>query len=141
MTIESRNFWRKRSFALRRRLGNRGVTLIETVVSLGLFAVSVGVMGQFLVHQIRAAGANDRYTTAYAIAERTLEDMRALRYADMASGSEETTSDGMRYDVTTTVDEDDPEANMKRIDVHVAWNEPSGAKDVALETIYTSITR
>jgi hypothetical protein len=47
----------------------------------------------------------------------------------------------MTFEVETNVEADEPAANMKTIDVDITWNEPAGERNVALQTIYTAVTR
>jgi len=124
------------------RLGNqRGVTLIETITALSLFAISAATMGDFLTHQIRAAGSNTNYTVAHEIGVEELESLRSLLYEQMESGTREVQKGGMLYEITTSVEDDVPEPNMKSISVDIGWNEPDGHRHVVVETIYTAVTR
>ena len=53
--------------------GTRGASLIETLVALGLFAVTAATMSRFLVNQIRSSSTNHLQTVAYALAAESLE--------------------------------------------------------------------
>jgi len=119
----------------------RGVSLLETLVALSLFAIAAGTMGDFLVRQIRMAGSNHNYTTAYSYAEQELEDVRAMDYDDIATRSATHPSGSITYTVNTQVVANSPAPNMKNITVTVSWSEPGGARNVALQTIYTAIRR
>lgn len=119
----------------------RGVTLVETLVALGLFAVGAATMGDFLVHQIRTAQSNYNHTIAYSIAAEELEAMRARRFMQMAESSSQQTVGNMNYTLATTVADGVPAASMKRITVTVSWSEPGGPRNVSLRTIYTAIRR
>ena len=121
--------------------GERGVSLIETVVALGLFALGVATMGDFLTRQIRAGSSNYNYTTAYTLAEEQLETLRAQRFSDMGSDETSVRKGDMTFDVATSVDDGNPEPNLKTINVNVSWNEPGGQRNVSLQTIYTAIRR
>lgn len=122
-------------------LGQRGVTLLETVVALGLFAVGAATVGQFLTEQIRSAASNNVSTKAYALAEQEMESVRMLNYDEMESRSSTQEVGTVTYSLTTTVLADSPAINMKAITVRVDWVEPRGAKDVSLYSIYTSVKR
>ncbi len=119
----------------------RGVSLLETLVALGLFAIAAGTMSNFLVQQIRMASTNHNFTTAYAYAEQELEDVRALDYTDIASRSSTHTSGSLTFATDTQVVANSPDVNMKNITVTVSWTEPGGARSVALNTIYTAVKR
>lgn len=119
----------------------RGISLIETLVALGLFAISAATIGQFLTTQIRAASGNHLYTQALALAAEELEATRALRFNDMDSSARTATLGGMTYAVTTTVKDDTPANGVKTISVSVEWGAPDGPQHVDLHTIYTEVRR
>jgi type II secretion system protein I len=125
----------------RQRRGERGLTLIETLVALSLFALSVATMGTFMVHQIRTSNSNGNHTIAYELAVQELEDIRAQLYEQMVSRSRESEVGGMTFEIETNVADESPSPNMKTIDVDVNWIEPGGERNVALHTIYTAVTR
>jgi Tfp pilus assembly protein PilV len=118
-----------------------GVSLIETLVALGLFAVTAGTMGNYLVQQIRMATSNYLYTQAYAMAEEELESTRALRYNDMAPGSRTEDIGGTRFTINRQLVADSPAAGLKSITVTVSWKDPQGPKNVVVKTIYTEVQR
>ena len=130
-----------RSSATRRRRGERGLSLIEVLVALGLFAVSAATIGRFLVTHIRFAAANYLNTQAYVLAEQELESTRALRYNDMAPSTKLILVDGRKFNVDTQIENNTPANGLKKITVNVSWNDPFGAKNVAVQTIYTEVQR
>ncbi len=125
----------------RRKLGQAGVSLLETMVALGLFVIAAATTSDFLVHQIRQTSQNNLYTVAYAVAEEQLEAVRAAKYLDMAGGSEQIQKGLVVFDVATTVEANVPAPNLKQITVNVGWAEPGGRRDVEVQTIYTSVRR
>jgi type II secretory pathway pseudopilin PulG len=120
---------------------SRGVTLIETVVSLALLSLTFSAIGGFLTTQIRAASSNNLSTVAYGIAEKEMEDIRTLTYNSMASRSATQTSGQITFTTTTTVTPDTPSPNMKQILVQIAWTEQGVSKNVQVSSIYTQVTR
>ena len=124
-----------------RRAAQSGISLIETLVALGLFAISAGTMGTFLVQQIRMASSNYLYTQAYAMAEEDLEATRALRYNDMGPGTRTEDIGGTRFTVDRQVQSDTPADGLKKITVNVTWKDPQGSKNVSVQTIYTEVQR
>jgi len=125
----------------RRWRGQRGMTLLETMIALSLFALTAATMSQFLVAQIRHASNNNLQTRAYSLAEEALEDMRAQRFNDMASSSKLVTDGAMNYTVATTVNNDTPSDGLKSINVNVSWKDPGGSRNVLVSTIYTEVRR
>lgn len=125
----------------RRRLTARGISLIETLVALGLFAMTAATMGRFLVTQIRQASNSHLQTKALAMAAEQLEATRAQRFNDMESGTTTKTVGGVLYTIVTTVQDDTPANKLKTIDVNVSWKDPMGQKNVTVSTIYTEVRR
>jgi Tfp pilus assembly protein PilV len=125
----------------RRILGQRGISMMETMVALGLFVISAATTSDFLVRQIRQTSQNNLYTVAYAVAEEHLESVRAARYPDMLPSSDQVQKGDVVFDVSTSVETNVPAPNLKQITVQVAWNEPGGRRDVEVQTIYTAVRR
>ena len=119
----------------------RGSTLLESLVALALFGVSSAAIGTLLTEHIRAQTSNVTQTTAVALAERELEDLRAMDYADIAARSSTKTVASMAYTLTTRVDANVPAVNMKSITTAVSWSEPNGSRTVTLNAIYTAVKR
>ena len=121
--------------------GERGFTLMDTLVALGLMVLVTTTIGQFLVRQARAGSTNGAYTRAYALAAEELEDLRALDYADIVSRSSSMQEGSLSYTVATSVLPDTPKPTMKQIAVTVGWNDPDGPKNVTVHTIFTAVRR
>jgi prepilin-type N-terminal cleavage/methylation domain-containing protein len=119
----------------------RGVSLIETLVALGLFAMAAATMSTFLVAQIRYASDNNLQTKAYSLAEEDLEYIRSERFNDMASGSKLVTVGTVKYNIVDTVTDDTPANGLKTILINVGWNDPAGARSVQVQTVYTEVRR
>lgn len=119
----------------------RGITLVETVVALGLFALTAATMSRFLVTQIRHASNNHLQTRAYALAEDQLEGTRALRFNDMQPSTKQVLVGQVRYTVATTVQTNTPASGLKTIKVNVSWADPTGPKAIDVSTIYTEVRR
>lgn len=119
----------------------RGATLLETVVAVGLFALTAATMGDFLRQQIRTGGVNANYSTAYSLAAEEFEDMRALPFDEVASRTSTLSQGSVTFAVDTAVADNTPDINMKRITVNVNWKEPDGPQNVTVHSIYTSVRR
>ena len=118
-----------------------GTTLVEALLAIGLFGVATAAIVTLLVGQIRQQGSNVSRTSAIALAERELEDLRTVDYASISSRAFTKTIGGMNYTVGTTVVPDMPAASMKTISTLVTWTEPSGPQSYTLTAIYTSVKR
>jgi Tfp pilus assembly protein PilV len=125
----------------RRLARQRGISLIETLVALGLFALSAATISSFMVRHIRGASTNNLYTKAYALAEDQLEATRALRYDEMQPGTSIVQNGAVTFTVATLIQNDTPANGLKKIQVDVSWNEPEGVKNVSVHTIYTEVRR
>ena len=79
----------------------RGATLLETVVAVGLFALTAATMGDFMRQQIRTGSVNLNYSTAYALAAEEFEDIRAMQYDDIASRSSSQSQGKVTFAVNT----------------------------------------
>jgi len=117
----------------------RGVTLIETVVALGLFAMAAATTATFLVAQVRYASDNNLQTKAYSLAEEELEYLRSERFNDMAGGSKLVTVGAVKYNIVDTVTDDTPANGLKTIKINVGWNDQAGARNVQVQTVYTEV--
>lgn len=125
----------------RQPAGESGLTLLDTIVALGLLLLCTATLGTFLVQQIHTGGVNVSYSAAYALAAEELEALRGLDYADVASRSRSVSEGALTYSVETVVRADAPEPNMKHIAVNVTWNDPGVSQHVTVETIYTAVRR
>jgi Tfp pilus assembly protein PilV len=124
------------------RASERGVSLLETLVALGLFAITAATIGNFLVSQMRRSSSNYLYSQAYVLAEQQLETLRALpQYTDIVPASTTTSVGGTQFTVGTSVLNDTPADGLKQITVNVSWQDIFGAQNVAVQTIYTQVQR
>jgi prepilin-type N-terminal cleavage/methylation domain-containing protein len=131
----------ERSARAPQALGQRGVTLIETLVALALFAISMAGIGSFLVQQIRMSSRNYITSVAYSLAEQEMEALRALEYEEIAGRSSSQENGGTTFTLSTEVQNETPAENMKQITVNVSWPAFEGTQNVSLQTIYTRIKR
>jgi Tfp pilus assembly protein PilV len=119
----------------------RGATLLEALVALGLFAIAASAFGTLLTQQIRMQTTNGTSTQAVALGEKELEDIRALDYDQIASRTNTATVGYKTFTITTKVVPDSPAPNMKSVTTTVSWTEPNGAQKYTIYAIYTDITR
>jgi len=118
----------------------RGISLTETVVALGLFAITAASMGNFLVQQIRQANDGHLDTMAYSLAADALESARAEDFRSLVGESTTFDQGGVTFTTTTEVQDDTPVVGVKTITAQVSWIEPSGPKSISVPTVYTEIT-
>lgn len=119
----------------------RGLSLIDALVALGLFLLATATIGTSLVQQIRAGSTNAMYSVAYTLAAQELEELRGLDYEVIDTRTSTLQEGALEYRVVTTVIPDSPEPNMKEISVEVDWNEPDGVRYVQVQTIFTDVRR
>jgi len=118
-----------------------GISVAETLVALSIFAVSVSAIGNFIVQHVRAASSNNLYSIAYSMAEQEIENLRAADYNDIVGHTYTQQQGRVTLTLTSVVTPNSPDPNLKSIAVNVNWTEPSGAKNVSLNTIYTQVTQ
>ena len=124
-------------------LGNQsGFTLIETVVSIGLFVLAAAAVGGLLVSQLRMENSNMTATQAISLATSELEYLRSLDYPSIPTSRTTTTTIGpVTYTVNSTAVFDSPAVSMATISTAVSWTDPLGAHNYTLNAIYTDVTR
>ena len=124
----------------KRRLDDRGMMLLEALVAIGLLAIGMTTLSGLMVQHIRTAGSNNLLTTAIALGEQELEDLRSQDYnTGLVSRSSTSTLGTTTYTITTTVTADSPALNMKSITTNVTWNGLNGSQSYQLRTIYTQL--
>ena len=121
----------------------RGATLIESLVALGLFGIVAAAVGNLLIEHIRRERTNGTTTAAVGLAEAELESIRSLDYPDIASRVTNPTpaAGSPAFHVLTTVVADSPAPSLKTITTQVSWTEPAGSQSVSLYAVYTDVTR
>ena len=117
----------------------RGSTLIESLVALTLFSLMASAFGNLLVGHIHTSVSNAAQTTAIVLAERELEDLRAMDYPSIASRTGAQVIDGRTYSVATAVITDSPAPGIKSVTATVNWNELGRSQTYALTTLYSAV--
>ncbi len=115
--------------------------MVETLVSLMLFGLTIAAIGPFLVQQTRQAASNVLMTQAYTLAENELEAVRALDYDAMTNRSASKTIGNKTFTINTNVTTNVPSTNMKKVVVRVDWADNSGDRNVSVSTVYTQVRR
>jgi len=125
--------------ARKTRRSQRGVSLLEILVAITLFALTSSGLAAFLVQSLRRTAGNRASTGAVIAAQHEVEDLRSLDYPAIVSRSYATTITGKSYGVGTVVQNDTPASGMKQVTVTVSYTEPLGAESYVLRTILTQI--
>lgn len=118
-----------------------GFTLLEVLIAMTL--LSVGLLGTLglTTGVIRGNFFSKNVSTATVIAETQLEEVQRRGYTganttNFPAGKQVVTMGNATFGRETTITDDSPAANMKRVRVKVTWNEgAAGNKEVLLETI------
>ena len=121
------------------RQSQRGISLLEILVAITLFAITSSGLAAFLVQSLRRTAGNRASTGAVIAAQHEVEDLRSLDYPAIVSRSYATTITGKPYGVGTVVQNDTPASGMKQITVTVSYTEPLGRESYVLRTILTQI--
>lgn len=123
----------------------QGVSLIEVLIALLIFAVSIAVLVKFQSNLVQSQTSVNQRTLAVQIAESKLEELRHYSvltttvgysaYEDIVSGSSSVVSPSTTYGVVWTVT-DNASPPYKTLTVTVTWTDPSGvAQSVTLSSI------
>ncbi|HZP41232.1 MAG TPA: hypothetical protein VFD84_06945 [Candidatus Binatia bacterium] len=125
---------------MRTRRGQEGVSLLEALAAISLFAIVSSAVGALALGSVRSTALSRHSAEAAMLAQWQMEQVRGLDYADMASSSSTATMGGQTFTITTDVQTDVPDANMKDVKVTVTWTGPEGTKSFSTESIYVDVT-
>ncbi len=118
-----------------------GFTLLEVLVATFLLVFAVASTAALLMTTMTQGTVSQRATAAAALAQRELEDLRDMRYDDIASAGPTTLTVGANtYTLTRVVTPNDPAPNMKRIQVTVTWT-IRGTRTYVAETIFVNLSQ
>jgi type IV pilus assembly protein PilV len=112
-----------------------GFTLIEVMVALVVFLIGfLGLAGLFAsVAQSNRASSN--HTRADHVLYQKIEEFMSTPYAEIATGSDETTVGEVVFDRSWTVTPNDPITNVMTIDIEARWTERGDTFRVQQATI------
>src|SRR4029078_11883824 len=99
---------RARLMTRKTRRSQRGISLLEVLVAITLFALTSSGLAAFLVQSLRRTAGNRASTGAVIAAQHEGEDPRPLHYPAIVSRSYSTTITGKSYGVGTVVQNDAP---------------------------------
>jgi len=116
--------------------GGRGFTLIEVLVAIVVIGLAATATSKGIQATTNLLGENAFYDEAITNAQQVMEDLRALRYEEMASGSR---SSGT-YTISWTVAPNTPGPGMKFVTVTASWTWKGQPRSYVLHTVYSKIT-
>jgi len=121
----------------RRLHDERGFTIVETLVAVGIMAVAF--LGMAGVHALssRAQSLGQNQGLARFVADEQLELMRRTAVADIAADSSSKVVQGVEFDYQRTV------ATVpmgRRVTVTVTWTDRFGPQTLTLSTIVSQVT-
>ena len=122
---------------MRRIQKQRGFTLIEIMVAITLLSIGLLGMAGLTVGIMRGNYLSSQVTTATALAQAKMEDIKRIGYSGTSASAEgyNTISGYPLYRRDTVVDVDTPNVGMKTVTITVFWD--SNASSIAVETILT----
>ncbi len=122
---------------VRRRRYAKGFTLIEIMVAITLLSVGLLGMAGLTVGIMRGNALSSEVTTATALAQAKMEDIKRIGYSGATDDAEDYNAIAgyPLYKMDTVIDEDTPELGMKTVTITVSWD--SDGSSIAVETILT----
>ena len=119
---------------------NRGLTLIEILITTVLLSVAFLGMSAMTVTSTRGLAFSDHLTTGVTLAKTRIEELEHADYAAVIAANYPRESYGSMAGYTpfqrdVVIVDNTPEANMKRVTVTVSWGERGEMKSVVLSTI------
>lgn len=101
-----------------------GFTLIEVLVSMGIFGFTFLALAAGATTIMRANQTSHLNTTATTLAQDKLEELKAVNPANITSGGPVIdTISGVTYTRTWAVTTNSPVVGVKQIDVTVSWSD------------------
>jgi len=119
---------------------NAGFSLVEVLVAMSIFAIVSSAIASQMLYSTAMISENNGASEAIVLAQKALEDLRALDYADMADGADSVIWKGVPFSVVWAVTDDVPQAEMKTIVVTVSWTVKGETKSYETQSIYSQVT-
>jgi len=110
----------------------KGFTLIEIMVAIGIIAIALLGLVSVTVMVIKGNTFSKTMTTATTLANDKMEQLKKTGYAGLASGADTAQS---LYIRTWTVAQDSPAAGMKTVVVTVQWTWDGAARNVTVRSL------
>jgi prepilin-type N-terminal cleavage/methylation domain-containing protein len=120
-----------------RRRHAKGFTLVEIMVAITLLSIGLLGMAGLTVGIMRGNALSSEVTTATALAQAKMEDIKRVGYSGATNSAED--YNGIAgyplFKRDTVIDVDTPELGMKTVTITVSWD--SDASSIAVETLLT----
>jgi len=111
----------------------KGFTLVELLVAMIIIMVALVPLLYMFTNGMTTTFDTQRRQVATTIAEKTIEEVRTLSFASVASVAEATVTEDNRF--TREVVVTDRSATLKEINVIVRWTERGSGQSVDLTTL------
>jgi prepilin-type N-terminal cleavage/methylation domain-containing protein len=115
---------------------DKGFTLIEVLVALGLFILALGSVPGVLIECIQSNNYARHLTVATRFGQDKIEVIRNLPYTNVTSGTDQTTDGVTTYSRRWTVSAG-PTATTKKVVVMVSWTDKAN-RQVELDALISS---
>ena len=118
---------------------NDGFTFLEVLAGLLVFGILMAGLTPVLIGTMQTNSQARRMTSAAFIAQDKVEELRAVAYGALASGSDYVTGAGgesytRSWDVIAG-----PAGSTQEVTVTISWSSPQSTHAVALETIVADL--
>ncbi len=126
---------------MKRTKGCAGFTLLEVLVTIVVLSIGILVLSAMTVGTIRGLSYSDNLTTATALAQKQIEEIKNAPYDDVIVANYPLEDYGgivgyQLYRRSVTITDATPEPNTKTVTVNVWWRDDAGAtRNVNVSTL------
>lgn len=113
--------------------GNKGFTLIETLVSIFLLDFVLLGMAAYVITVLSAEGSSKKLSTAMVLLQDKAEQLKVGSPYTLSNGSDILTNGNLTYQRSWTISS--PSSNLRMITVLVNWNDRTAIKTASVSTI------
>ena len=114
---------------------NAGFTLVESMLTLAIMSVGLLALAGLQITALRGNDLSRRMTTAIAIAEQSIEQLKNTPYTNIQTeAASEVTASNLHFTRQVTVT-NGPLPNTKSVSVLVSWQDRSKTHTLPIATI------
>ena len=114
---------------------NAGFTLVESMLTLAIMSMGLLALAGLQITALRGNDLSRRMTTAVAIAEQSIEQLKNTPYTNIqAEAASEVTASNLHFTRQITVT-NGPLPNTKSVSVLVSWQDQSKTHTLPIATI------